>query len=131
MDIKGTTRVCGLIGNPVGHSVSPAIHNNLAQLTGKDMVYTTFKVEKGDVNLAVSWANDQMLFRNKNLGEICRFLSKWYNVKINLSPELKDQFRYTFTLRHEPLEEILRIMSRIHPIAYSFDEENVVTIGKK
>lgn len=89
------------------------------------------KVEKGDVNLAVSWANDQMLFRNKNLGEICRFLSKWYNVKINLSPELKDQFRYTFTLRHEPLEEILRIMSRIHPIEYSFDEENVVTIGKK
>ena len=89
------------------------------------------KVEKGDVNLAVSWANDQMLFRNKNLGEICRFLSKWYNVKINLSPELKDQFRYTFTLHHEPLEEILRIMSRIHPIAYSFDEENVVTIGKK
>ena len=53
MDIKGTTRVCGLIGNPVGHSVSPAIHNNLAQLTGKDMVYTTFKVEKGDVKTAV------------------------------------------------------------------------------
>ena len=46
MDIKGTTRVCGLIGNPVGHSVSPAIHNNLAQLTGKDMVYTTLKWKK-------------------------------------------------------------------------------------
>ena len=89
------------------------------------------KVEKGDVNLAVSWANSQMLFQNKNLGEICRFLSKWYNVKINLSPELKEQFKYTFTLRNEPLEEILRIMSRIHPIEYSFNEENVVTIGKK
>ena len=49
MDIKGTTRVCGLIGNPVGHSVSPAIHNNLAQLTGKDMVYTTFKVRMHSV----------------------------------------------------------------------------------
>lgn len=56
MDIKGTTRVCGLIGNPVGHSVSPAIHNNLARLTGKDMVYTTFKVEKGDVEVAVRGA---------------------------------------------------------------------------
>lgn len=56
MDIKGTTRVCGLIGNPVGHSVSPAIHNNLARLTGKDMVYTTFKVEKGDVASAVRGA---------------------------------------------------------------------------
>ena len=56
MYIKGTTRVCGLIGNPVGHSVSPAIHNNLARLTGKDMVYTTFKVEKGDVKTAVKGA---------------------------------------------------------------------------
>ena len=56
MDIKGTTRVCGLIGNPVGHSVSPAIHNNLARLTGKDMVYTTFKEDKGDVASAVRGA---------------------------------------------------------------------------
>lgn len=89
------------------------------------------QIEKGNVNLAVSWANDQIIFRNKNLEEISQFLSKWYNVKINLSPKIKDQFRYTFTLRHEPLEEILRIMSRIHPIEYSFDEENVVTIDKK
>lgn len=89
------------------------------------------QIEKGDVNLAVSWANDQIIFQNKNLGEITQILSKWYNVKINLSPKVKDQFRYTFTLRHEPLEEILRIMSRIHPIEYSFDEENVVTIDKK
>ena len=33
MDIKGTTRVCGLIGNPVGHSISPVIHNTLADIT--------------------------------------------------------------------------------------------------
>lgn len=56
MNIKGTTRVCGLIGNPVGHSVSPVIHNNLAQLSNNDMVYTTFKVEKGDVATAVKGA---------------------------------------------------------------------------
>lgn len=55
-DIKGTTRVCGLIGNPVGHSISPAIHNNLAALTDNDMVYTTFKVEQGDVATAVKGA---------------------------------------------------------------------------
>ena len=45
-EIKGTTRVCGLIGNPVGHSISPVIHNTLADLCGIDMVYTTFKVER-------------------------------------------------------------------------------------
>lgn len=56
MDIKGTTRVCGLIGNPVGHSISPVIHNTLADITKTNMVYTTFKVEKEDVAKAVEGA---------------------------------------------------------------------------
>ena len=56
MDIKGTTRVCGLIGNPVGHSISPVIHNTLADITKTNMVYTTFKVDKEDVAKAVEGA---------------------------------------------------------------------------
>ena len=56
MNIKGTTRVCGLIGNPVGHSISPVIHNTLADITKTNMVYTTFKVEKGSVAKAVDGA---------------------------------------------------------------------------
>jgi shikimate dehydrogenase len=54
--IKGTTRVCGLIGNPVGHSISPLIHNTLAELCGIDMVYTTFNVENEAVYMAVKGA---------------------------------------------------------------------------
>jgi shikimate dehydrogenase len=54
--IKGTTRVCGLIGNPVEHSISPLIHNTLAELCGIDMVYTTFRVERGEVSTAVRGA---------------------------------------------------------------------------
>ena len=56
MDMKGTTRVCGLIGNPVGHSISPVIHNTLADITKTNMVYTTFKVDKEDVAKAVEGA---------------------------------------------------------------------------
>lgn len=55
-NIKGTTRVCGLIGNPVGHSISPVIHNTLADLMGIDLVYTTFKVEDDQVEAAVKGA---------------------------------------------------------------------------
>ena len=53
MDINGTTRVCGLIGNPVAHSISPVIHNRLAGLRGDNLVYATFKVEAG--NVAAAW----------------------------------------------------------------------------
>lgn len=89
------------------------------------------QIEKGDIELAVSWASNQIVFKNRPLDEICPLLSKWYNVKINLSPELQEQYRYTFTLRHEPLEEIMRIMSRIHPINYEFNDENMLTILPK
>lgn len=53
--IKGTTRVCGLIGNPVGHSLSPFIHNKLSEAMGTDMAYVTFKVEN-DIVSAVKGA---------------------------------------------------------------------------
>ena len=32
MNINGTTRVCGLIGNPVAHSISPVIHNQACSI---------------------------------------------------------------------------------------------------
>lgn len=54
--IKGTTRVCGLIGNPVEHSISPLIHNNLAEFENIDLAYMTFKVESGKVADAIKGA---------------------------------------------------------------------------
>lgn len=55
-DIKGTTKVCGLIGNPVHHTMSPAIHNTLNALTDIDMVYVPFEVKGEDVEAAVKGA---------------------------------------------------------------------------
>lgn len=54
--ITGKTRVCGLIGNPVEHSISPVIHNTLAEKMGIDLVYTTFRVESDSVVEAVKGA---------------------------------------------------------------------------
>ena len=45
MQINGLTKTCGLIGNPVEHTLSPVIHNHLAELTGINMVYVSFRVE--------------------------------------------------------------------------------------
>lgn len=56
MNIDAKTRLCGLIGNPVEHSCSPFIHNTLSQILGINMAYTTFKVEKGEVETAVKGA---------------------------------------------------------------------------
>lgn len=54
--IDGYTRVCGVIGNPVEHTMSPTIHNTLAQKLSHNLVYVPFRVEKGEAVTAVKGA---------------------------------------------------------------------------
>lgn len=54
--IDGHTRTCGLIGNPVEHTMSPMIHNTLAQKLSHNLVYVPFHVEEGSVREAVKGA---------------------------------------------------------------------------
>lgn len=56
MNINGCTRTCGLIGNPVEHTMSPAIHNTLAEAMDRNLVYVPFHVESGRVRQAVEGA---------------------------------------------------------------------------
>jgi shikimate dehydrogenase len=45
MDINAHTQFCGVIGNPVEHSLSPAIHNAAFQKLGLNFLYLAFRVE--------------------------------------------------------------------------------------
>ena len=56
MEINAKTKVCGLIGWPVGHSVSPVIHNSLAEIYGKNLVYVPLPVEQGKLQKAIEGA---------------------------------------------------------------------------
>lgn len=43
--ITAATQICAVIGNPVAHSLSPAIHNAAFDALGLDFVYVAFRVE--------------------------------------------------------------------------------------
>jgi len=45
VDIDARTQFCGVIGNPVGHSLSPAIHNAAFRTLGLNFVYLAWQVE--------------------------------------------------------------------------------------
>lgn len=52
MVVDGNTKVLGIIGNPVRHTKSPAIHNYISGELNKNMIYVPFEVT-GDVKAAV------------------------------------------------------------------------------
>jgi shikimate dehydrogenase len=64
-DIGPSTKLCALIGNPVAHSMSPAIHNRAFAELGLDYVYVAFRVE--DVGAAVAFMRKIDNFRGMSV----------------------------------------------------------------
>jgi shikimate dehydrogenase len=54
--LTGATRVAGVIGDPVRHSLSPAIHNAAFAEAGLDWAFVAFEVVDGDAPAAVAGA---------------------------------------------------------------------------
>lgn len=54
--IDGNTRVCGLMANPVNHTMSPVLHNLLAEEMRLNIAYVPFLVEEEGLDEAVKGA---------------------------------------------------------------------------
>jgi shikimate dehydrogenase len=63
--IGTSTQLCAVIGNPIAHSLSPAIHNAAYEKVGLDFVYLAFRVE--DVQSALAGMRAFENFRGMSL----------------------------------------------------------------
>ncbi len=52
--ISGKTTICGLIGDPVEHTMSPAMHNAAFKKLGLDYVYLAFRVKATELDKAIA-----------------------------------------------------------------------------
>ena len=52
--ISGKTRICGVIGDPIEHTMSPVMHNAAFNYLGLDYIYVAFRVRKEELGKAVA-----------------------------------------------------------------------------
>ncbi|MDR0543235.1 MAG: FecR family protein [Dysgonamonadaceae bacterium] len=83
-------------------------------------------IEQGDTGLAKIWTQDKIRFENKNLREVCSYLSKWYGAEIMIDPSIPDSQSYTFTLTSQSLEEVIQTMANISSISYSIENDKII-----
>jgi shikimate 5-dehydrogenase len=50
---SGKTKVCGVIGDPIEHTMSPVMHNAAFKNKGVDYVYLPFRVKKEELGKAI------------------------------------------------------------------------------
>ena len=51
--ISGKTKICGVIGDPVEHTMSPAMHNAAFSKLGLDYIYIAFRVKPDELAKAI------------------------------------------------------------------------------
>jgi len=52
--ISGRTRVCGVIGDPIAHTMSPLMHNAAFSELGIDYIYLPFRVAREEIGGAIA-----------------------------------------------------------------------------
>ena len=52
--ITGKTKLLGVIGDPIAHSLSPLIHNAALQKLGRDYVYVAFPIKAENLEAAIA-----------------------------------------------------------------------------
>ena len=52
-EINGNSKICGVIGDPIGHTISPAMHNAAFKALNLDYVYVPFRVSSENLPRAV------------------------------------------------------------------------------
>lgn len=85
----------------------------------------------GDVLQENCWTKNSLEFKGWTLSDVCGCLSRWYDVKISVAPEIAGLYKYNFTVRNESLDEILSMMALASHMGYTFRLDGSVQIYKK
>ncbi len=68
-----------------------------------------------------TWKDGKLVFRNENMQQVARRLSRWYNAEVVVEDRLLNDYTFHATFLDEPLDEVLKLLSITTPL--SFTEE--------
>ena len=73
----------------------------------------------------VAWKDNLLIFENTRFEDMVVKLERWYNVSISVEGKDSLEDRFTLTIRHESLKEVLDLISLTTKFDYSIDENKV------
>lgn len=86
-----------------------------------DIEKQTVQHKKVEAAQYTSWKEGKLVFRNENMQQVARRLSRWYNAEVVVDDRLLDNYTFHATFIDEPLDEVLKMFSITTPLC--FEEE--------
>lgn len=76
------------------------------------------------------WLENKFYMDDMSLSEVCKYLERWYNVKITLPEELGENIRYNGVIKEESIIDVLEALSRLSNIIYQIKGKNICITSK-
>lgn len=75
------------------------------------------------------WKDGKLVFRNENMQQVARRLSRWYNAEVVVDDQLLMDYTFHATFIDEPLDEVLKLLSMTTPLSYKEEKRKIDTKG--
>lgn len=82
--------------------------------------------KKVDARNYSQWFSPRLIFDNTPLKDIIINLERRYNIEISLSSNISPEKRLSLVVCHEPLEDLMEVMSSLMSIRYRIDGNRVL-----
>lgn len=80
-----------------------------------------------DVNDFLAWKDGKLILEDVSLSEACIKLGRFYNVEFDLQTKGLHQQKIRMTLKDDPLEDALRLLTIISPVTCQIEERKVLS----
>lgn len=113
-----------------GNPLTALSYNQRMTLDIKKRTFTKQRVVAAQYT---SWKDGKLVFRNENMQQVARRLSRWYNAEMVVDDRMLEDYTFHATFIEEPLDEVLKLLSITTPISYKEDnrESNAEGVFQK
>ena len=88
------------------------------------------RVESVNAQNYCQWFSPRLVFDNTPLKDIITNLERRYNIEISLSTHISPEKRISLVICHEPLEDIMEVMSSLMSVQYRIDGNHVLIMRR-
>lgn len=83
-----------------------------------DITKRTFTKIKVEASQYSTWKEGKLVFRNENMQQVARRLSRWYNAEVVVDDHLLNDYTFHATFIDEPLDEVMKLLSITTPLSF-------------
>lgn len=86
---------------------------------------------QGEISHTTSWMQNKLYMDGLSLHDVCKYLERWYDVKITLADEkLGEKIHYTGVLKEQTVLDVLNALCHLSSISYELKGKEITIIEK-